>query len=178
MELNYGKSIEVSINFWEKYIPIAHEKFGLTTGAGLKYNSYDLVQDIVIVNQNNLTSGFGDSTREISKNRFKTNSLYVPLMLETNRGRDADHSFHLAVGGTVGYTYGTRTKQKYKQDGDEFKKKDRNDFNVNAFQFAAIARVGYGDFTLYATYNLTPLFDKNKGPEVYPFTVGLSLVSF
>ena len=178
LELNYRKSVELSINFWEKYLPIANEKFGITTGAGLKYNSYDLVKDVVIVNQNDITNWDEDSTRSISKNRFKTNSLYVPVMLETNLGKDADHSFHLAVGGTVGYTYGNRTKQKYKQEGDEFKNKDRNDFNVNDFQFAAIARVGYGDFTLYATYNLTPLFDKNKGPEVYPFTIGLSLMSF
>ena len=99
-------------------------------------------------------------------------------MLETSLGKDADHSFYLAAGGTVTYILNSRTKQKYKEDGKNFKKKDKNDFNVNPFQFAATARVGYGDFTLYATYNLTPLFEKDKGPEVIPFTIGLSLLSF
>jgi hypothetical protein len=179
LELNYGtKSLEVAINVWEKFIPIAEEKFGIVTGLGLKYNNYDIAKDIVIVDIMDSTFGIVDSTRAIYKNKFKTTMIHVPLMFETNLGRDADHSFHLAVGGIVGYRIGSKTKQKYKQDGDREKKKDRGDFNINPFQFAATARVGYGDFTLYASYNLTPLFDKNKGPEIYPFTVGLSLVSF
>lgn len=178
LELNYAKSVEFSFNFWEKYMPIAKEKFGIVTGMGIRYNSYDLEKEVVVVNQMDSTFAVEDPTRSITKNRFKTNSIQVPLMLETNIGVDAKHSFHLAVGGLASYTFGTRTKQKYKQEGDNFKVKDRNDFNVNDFQFAATARVGYGDFTLYASYNMTPLFEKDKGPELYPFTVGLSLVSF
>ena len=178
LELDYSKSLEVSINFWEKYIPIAKEKFGIMTGMGLKYNNYAIDKNVRVVNENNITTFTVDSARELKKNRFKTTSVQVPLMLETNIGKDAAHSFHLAAGGMVNWRIGSKTKQKYKEDGDNFKKKDRNDFNINPFQFAAVARIGYGDFTLYASYNLTPLFDKNKGPEVYPFTVGLSLVSF
>lgn len=179
MDVDYGfKSLEVALNVWEEYIPIAKEKFGLMTGIGVKYNNYALKKDVIVTNQNDVTTFFEDSTRKINKNKFKTTSLHVPLMLETNLGKDADHSFHLAVGGMVTYLLGSKTKQKYKQDGDKFKVKDRNDFNTNPFRFAATARIGYGDFTLYATYSLTPLFENNKGPELYPFTVGLSIVSF
>ncbi len=178
LELNYRKSLEISFNLWEKYMPIWEEKLGLVTGAGFKFNNYDLVQDVVVINQMDSTIGVVDPTRSINKNRFKTTAIHVPLMLETNLGKDADHSFHLAAGGTVTYMLNTRTKQKYKQDGERYKNKDKSDFNVNDFQFAATARVGYGDFTLYATYNLTPLFENNKGPEVYPFTVGLSFLHF
>lgn len=179
LEVNYGsKSLEVGINFWEKYIPIAKEKFGLMTGMGVKWNTYELAKDVRLVNDNDVTGFTVDSARSISKNKFKTSTLQLPLMLETNIGKDAAHSFHLAAGGAVNWVYGTKTKQKYEEDGDKYKKKDKNDFNVNTFQFSALARVGYGDFTLYASYNLTPLFDKNKGPEVYPFTVGLSVISF
>lgn len=180
LDIDYGtKSLEVAINVWEKYMPIAKEKFGLMTGLGIKYNGYSLNKDVLIVNQNDSTFALPeDPTKSISKNKFKTTSIHMPLMVETNLGKDAEHSFHLAVGGMVNWRIGSKTKQKYKQDGDRFKEKDRNDFNINTFQFAAIARVGYGDFTLYASYSLTPLFEKDKGPEVYPFTVGLSLVSF
>ena len=178
LELNYRKSLEISFNLWEKYMPIWEEKIGLVTGAGFKFNNYDLVQDVVIVNQMDSVFGVVDPTRSINKNRFKTTAVHVPLMLETNLGKDADHSFHLAVGGTVTYMLNTRTKQKDKQNGENYKKKDKSDFNVNDFQFAATARVGYGDFTVYATYNLTPLFENNKGPEVYPFTVGVAFMHF
>ena len=172
------KSLEVAINVWEKYMPIAKEKFGLMTGLGIKYNSYELDQDLLIVNQNDSTFAIEIPEREISKNKFKTTSIHLPLMFETNLGKDADHSFHMAVGGMVNWRIIAKTKQKYEIDGDRFKEKDRNDFNINTFQFAAVARVGYGDFTVYASYNLTPLFEDNQGPEVYPFTVGISVSSF
>lgn len=178
LELNYRKSFEVSFNLWEKYMPIWEEKIGLVTGVGIKYNNYDLVKDVIVVNQMDSTFAVTDPNRSINKNKFKTSAIHVPLMLETNLGKDAKHSFHLAAGGTVTYIVNSRTKQKYKEDGKSFKKKDKNDFNVNPFQFAATARVGYGDFTLYATYNLTPLFENNKGPEVIPFTVGVSVMTF
>ena len=159
-------------------MPIAKEKFGLMTGLGIKYNSYELDQDLLIVNQNDSTFAIEIPEREISKNKFKTTSIHLPLMFETNLGKDADHSFHMAVGGMVNWRIIAKTKQKYEIDGDRFKEKDRNDFNINTFQFAAVARVGYGDFTVYASYNLTPLFEDNQGPEVYPFTVGISVSSF
>jgi hypothetical protein len=178
LELNYRKSFEISFNLWEKYLPIWEEKLGLVTGAGFKFNNYDLVQDVIVVNRLGSTFGEVDSNRSINKNRLKTTSIHVPLMLETNLGKDAKHSFHLAAGGMVTYILNTRTKQKYKEGGENFKKKVKSDFNVNDFQFAATARVGYGDVTLYATYNLTPLFENNKGPEVIPFTIGLSLMTF
>ncbi|MBL4710272.1 MAG: PorT family protein [Flavobacteriales bacterium] len=179
LDVDYGtKSLEIAINIWEKYMPITKEKFGLMTGLGIKYNGYSLKNDVLVVNQSDSTFGVEDPTKNLSKNKFKTTSLQVPFMLETNLGKDAEHSFHLAVGAMVNWRIGSKTKQKYKQDGERFKKKDKNDFNINPFQFAAVARLGYGDFTLYASYSLTPLFEKDKGPEVYPFTVGLSLVSF
>ena len=49
---------------------------------------------------------------------------------------------------------------------------------MNDFRFNAVARVGYGDFTLFAAYSLTPMFDKDDGPEIYPFTVGISMFSW
>jgi len=54
------------------------------------------------------------------------------------------------------------------------KDKDRSSFNINAFEYAATARVGYKDVGLFATYSLTPLFESGKGPELTPFSIGIS----
>lgn len=178
MDLNYRKSISIALNFWEWYIPVAKEKLGFSTGMGFEFNNYALDRDITMVSTEDTTFGAVDLTKDIEKNRFKTTMLNVPLMLETNIGKDAAHSFHLAVGGQVSYRVGSKTKQIYDQAGTERKVKDRTDFNMNDFRFNAVARVGYGDFTVFASYSLTPLFEKDKGPELYPFTVGLSLVSW
>jgi len=45
---------------------------------------------------------------------------------------------------------------------------------VNPFRYDIIARVGYGDFTIFATYSLSSLFQPYKGPAVYPFSAGVN----
>jgi hypothetical protein len=37
-------------------------------------------------------------------------------------------------------------------------------------------RVGYGDFVLYANYSLTDFFQKGKGPDITPFTIGVRVI--
>ena len=178
MDLDYGRSISLSINFFEQYIPIADEKFGISTGLGFEFNKYALSRDYTIIANRDSTFGIQDTTKAVQKNLFKSEVLNWPVMLETNIGKDAKHSFHIALGGMVTYRLGAKTKQIFSQEGQEYKVKNRTDFNTNPFLFSLVARVGYGDFTLFANYSLTPLFESNKGPELYPFTIGLSLVSF
>ena len=178
LDLNYGKSISFAWNFYEKYIPIAKEKFGIMTGMGIEVNNYDLDRDVDIVTNGDTTFGIVSTTKSISKNRLKTTMINVPLMLETNIGKDAKHSFHLAAGALFSYRLGSKTKQKYSEDGKDYKVKNRNDFNMNPFRASLAARVGYGQFTLFANYSITEMFEDNDGPEIYPFTVGISLAAF
>lgn len=178
MDLNYAKSISVAINFMEYYIPVVQEKIGFSTGLGFEFNSYDLDRDYSIFSNKDTTVGIADDSKNIEKNKFRSTMLNLPIMLETNIGKTAKNSFHLAVGGMASYRLGSKTKQIFSQNGSDYKVKNRTDFNMNPFRFSAVARIGYGDFTLFAAYSLTPLFEKDKGPELYPFTVGLSLVSF
>ena len=179
LDLNYGKSIAISLNFWEQYIPIAKEKFGIMTGMGFEFNNYDLDRDIDIISTKDSTYGVAAiATKSINKNRLKATMLNVPLMLETNIGKDAKHSFHLAAGALFSYRVGSKTKQKYSENGKDYKVKNRNDYNMNPFRASLAARVGYGHFTLFANYSLTEMFEGNDGPEIYPFTVGISLAAF
>ncbi len=178
MDLNYRKSISVAINFCEWYIPVVKEKIGFSTGLGFEFNNYDLDRDITVLTNKDTTIGVANPNRTIEKNRFKSTMLNLPLFLETNIGKDAEHSFHLAIGGQISYRVGSKTKQIYNENEKDYKVKNRTDFNMNDFRFNAVARIGYGDFTLFAAYSLTPMFEKDKGPELYPFTVGISLVSF
>ena len=178
MDLDYARSFTISLNFFEQYIPIFNEKFGISTGLGFEFTKYALSRDISIYADKDTTFGFTDSSKSIQKNLFKTEMINWPIMLETNLGKDAKHSFHLAAGGMVSYRLGAKTKQKYSQGGTDFKSKDRGDFNTNPFMFSLVARVGYGNFTIFANYSLTPLFEDNHGPEIYPFSIGISLASF
>lgn len=191
MELDYSKSWVFSLNFYEHFFKIYQHHFGLVTGLGLEYNNYELKHNVRLIQNgggfvsNNLnaynqnyTWGVVDSTFNFSKNRFKTFYINAPLMFEINTGDHKNKSFHLSAGAIVGYKFTTRMKYKYKDNGDEQKIKDDQNFNTNPFKVALTARVGYGWLNFFATYSLTPLFESGRGPELYPVSVGMTLLGF
>ena len=178
MDQNYWGSWYLAFNIVDEYIPFWEEKIGMTIGFGIEFNKYKLSRSYDIVNVNDSTFGIVDSMKVIDKNLFKSTMLNLPIMLETNLGKDAEHSFHLSAGAMLSYRLGSKTKQKYSLDGEKYKDKSRGDFNMEEWRLSLVARVGYGRFTVFANYSLTPFFKEDRGPELYPFSVGIALVPF
>jgi hypothetical protein len=187
LDLNYAKSVVVNLNPFEKYIPIKGDRFGILTGLGFQFNSYDLKTNnrlfttVATDSTNSQISSFRDTVNmaSVSKNKFKATYLTVPILLEYNDGKLASKGFHFAAGMVFGYKIGSKNKMKYTTpSGDNRKDKYRDDFNLNPFSMALTTRFGIGWVNLFATYNITTLFEKNKGPELYPFTVGVTLLDF
>ena len=174
------RSLSWSFNFYEEKIRLIKNHVGILTGAALTYNSYGIKTNARI--QHNADSTFAtqipDSVYRFSKNKLRATYLRVPLMLEFNTSEDPERTFHLAVGAIGGLRIGSITKQFYEIDGQEYRDRVKSDFNLNSFTLDAAVRVGYRNFTLWANYGLTPLFEDGKGPEVYPLSVGLSLAMF
>jgi hypothetical protein len=117
-----------------------------------------------------------DSLNTFDKNKLRTTYIKVPVMLEFNTSEDPKRSFHIAAGVIGGVRIGSITKQEYKVDDAKHKNRVKDDFNFSPITLDAAFRIGYGNLTLFANYGLTPLFEKDKGPEVYPVTVGLAIL--
>ena len=102
--------------------------------------------------------------------------LRVPLILEvqfpsTIRAKRV----YISAGVVAGLKLGSHTKVVYKADGGKSKDKNNDDFNISPFRYGVTARVGYGGFSLFGDYYFSPMFVKDKGPSLNPFTVGLAL---
>jgi hypothetical protein len=177
LDQKYQKSINVNLNFFEQNVNLIRNHVGLVTGLGFSWNNYRF-DDNVRLNK-------GDNKLELSKvnvegttyekSKLVNTYLTLPVMLEiqTNK-RTKANSFHITGGVVGGWRIGTHAKYVF-DDGSRQKDKDRTDFYMNPFKLDAIAKVGWGVINLYATYSLTPMFQKNKGPELYPFAVGICL---
>ena len=48
------------------------------------------------------------------------------------------------------------------------------DMYVNPVGVNLLAQAGYGDFGLYLRYSTTSLFQKDKGPEMSPYSFGIA----
>ncbi|MDE5422965.1 PorT family protein [Ancylomarina sp. DW003] len=181
MDLNLVKSIAVNLNFLQYDISLQKDKntIGLVTGMGLEWNNYRFDQDITLKEVDGMI--YPDPINpDWSVKKSKLTSLYltVPLLMEFQIPVKNDHRIHLSAGLVGGLRLGTHTKIKYKKKGNTHKDKDRDDYNLQAFRYSAQVRLGYRAINLFATYGMTDFFRNNKGPELTPFTIGLTLVRF
>ncbi len=182
MDLNLVKSIAVNLNFLQYDISLQKTKtnIGIVTGMGLEWNNYRFDQDITLKEGEDGMIYPDPINPDWSVKKSKLTSLYltVPLLMEFQIPVKNDHKLHISAGLIGGLRLGTHTKIKYKRKGNSHKDKDRDDYNLQAFRYSAHARIGYRAINLFATYGMTDLFRKNKGPELTPYTIGLTLVRF
>lgn len=176
MELNYGKSFMMNLNFAEFNAKLIGEKLLFTTGLGFRFNRYAFKNTTTTLSYND-TQVFPivDSIKSFDKNYLNTSYLSAPLYLTLVPGKDAAKSFHISVGAVVNYRIGSRIKQKYMLNDQKLKDVSRGHYHLNPFLVDASVRFGVGDFTAFANYSLTAMFEKNKGPQYYPFSAGISL---
>jgi hypothetical protein len=180
MELDYSRSFNWQFNLWQQNIHLVKNYLNLCTGLGFDINRYQFANKVKLNPDSAFTWGNVDSTGTFSykKNRLTSYYITVPLLLDINTSSNPHKAFHISVGVVGKYLLGARTKQIVEKNGDTYKQIRNDGYNLNPFQFNAYASVGYGNVTLYAQYGLNEMFQHNKGPELYPFSVGVRLANW
>jgi hypothetical protein len=177
MELIHEKSVEVSIYPWQESLRIIGSQVGLVSTIGIQYNNYRFdLNDLSDLNETTIDwfPPFSETAR-VGKAKLTALSLNVPVMLEfqipNNRNNE---NFYVGAGVIGGLRLKSHTKIIYHDDRSSFKRKKRDDFDLNTFRYSYIARVGYNNFGIYGTYSPISLFRNEKGPDLYPFSIGVS----
>ncbi len=177
-ELDEFASRTISLNFGETKLRLIKDYVGITTGLGVQYNSYKFKNDYTFFKSRDTLTAFVDSTISLKKNKLRTGWVNVPLLLEFNTSLSQSNNVHLAAGVVGGWNFGNMYKQKLKRDGEREKRKVKDEWHVNDFKLEAMVRLGYKSFNLFATYQVTELFDTDKALALHPVTVGLTVVAF
>lgn len=183
MDINTGRSWNVNLNLFQHSFGFGTDIFGLVTGLGLEFNDYHFDGNNNI--QKDATSGntailvyskLGD-TINLEKSKISTGYLTLPLMLEFQLPGSVKNSkrIHIAAGVIGGLKMGSHSKVEYYVNGKLQKDIVNSDFNIRSLRYAYTVRVGYGNLSVFANYYATTFFEQGKGPELYPFAIGLSL---
>ncbi len=179
-KLFWSNVLDLNLLQWSIGMQSSRNTIGLVTGVGLGLQTYRL---------NNNTSIREDADGKIypvslyyednQKSKFSSVYLGVPLLLEFQVPiNHYANRLYLSAGIQAGNRLNSHTKIKYRKDGKKEKLKSPDDFSMRDMRYSAMVRLGYRRINVFATYDLVPLFKDTKGPEVYPFSVGLSLLSF
>lgn len=175
LELNYPRSIGVSWNIVQKNIHVYKNYVNIVTGLGLDWSIYGFRNNVTLRHDTNWVAATTD-TIDYKRNRLRAMYVQAPIMIEFNTNPDANRSFHIGAGVLLGYNiFDNKLKQKYELGGQDHKNIVRDDFNVNPVRYGLTARVGYGDYSLFANYNLSTFFEKDRGPKMYPVQAGVHI---
>ena len=146
--------------------------FGLAYGLG--FSSQNVHTDGVLYYDDSETSNFfakvPDSLdHETNKVSLNFVDLALELRLRTSENSKGK-SFKLSGGLKGGYLVQSHTKYEDKNG----KYKGYNLVGLNYLQYGVTGRIGYGSIALSAYYSLVDVFKKDKGPELTPFSAGIS----
>ncbi len=119
--------------------------------------------------------------------KYKLVNVFLELPVEfrfSSNPENSNKSFKVAIGAKVGVQVDAHTKGKrwVNKNGniiagfdDKYVQKNKDKYFFNGNPLVATARVGYGVFTFFGTYQITSLIKTGLGPQVRPWCVGLCL---
>ncbi len=161
----------------------------LSTGYGLGIGSSNIFFKNTFINLKSQTSTlpFVDvSTSSVNHySKFKLTTLFVEVPLELRYAADPvtpDRGLKASAGIKLGYLINAYTKGKDALDaagntiyGPTFKEKEYDTRFINHTRVAITGRLGIGVFSIDFSYQVTNFLKANTGPNIYPYSVGLTL---
>ena len=176
------RSNSLFVNLVQQSIGLQRNRntIGLVTGVGLQLQSFRLDRNTTI--EQTASGRIIPKTlyfQENQKSKFSMAYLTVPLLFEFQIPvNHYENRLYLSGGMFAGLRISSHTKIKYRLDKKKEKLKTPDDFSLHKYRYGMMLRTGYRWVNLFCLYDLHPLFKKEMGPEVTPFTFGFTFVSF
>jgi hypothetical protein len=151
-------------------------------GAGIASDHILFSKTNVGIKENTATIHFTNAadTNNFKKTKLATVYLEAPVEFRFSAAPLTGNGLKFAVGVKVGTLINAHTRNtKYQVKGSTAvsdhveKEASKKFFNKN--RLSVMGRVGYGHFSLFASYQFSPLFRDGLGPVVKPYSIGITL---
>jgi len=168
------RAINQGINIYTMYtFPIKKSSFTFAIGAGI--GSHNLYSKGVL--KTNDTRSYFSPNKGVSYDKSKLNVTYVDFPLELRFKNKAQ--YRASVGFKLGVLISDHTKYKGNNDKQKsVKEKSIGVDNLENLRYGITALAGYKWINVTFFYSLTNVFVKDKGPQVYPISIGIALRPF
>ena len=158
--------------------PIKKSNMSFAAGLGINTSVVYLDKQMLV----NTDTGSVTAARIIADptpgKRYKVNTTYLQAPFELryfSNKQNRNMGFKAAVGVTVGAFLGAHTKELTSVGGINVKYKENTKRYYSPWNFAATARIGWGNMSVFGSYNITNVFKENNGPALTPASVGFCI---
>jgi len=161
--------------------PIKQSHFSFAPGIGISTSNIYFDKQILSLNQR------GDSMRFINvdtsgiESQYKSskyNYTYLEMPLELryfSNKNNRNKGFKMSAGVKVGLLIGAKTRVKHNIIGTSIIEKVNSRRYLATWRFVPTLRMGYGNFSVFGSYQVNSLFNPGEGPAVYPLSIGISI---
>ena len=140
-----------------------------------KYNIYEKLPAGVGANESyfyNAPKTFKGQTIDVKKSKLSITYIDVPFGFKYKTTSNA----HFTLGFKVGWKIDAHTKYKGSDlngSGYQVEEKSMKLRNIDNFHYGPFAEIGYKWVGASVFYQLSPVFEKDLGPQISPISVGL-----
>ncbi len=171
--------IEINLLQFSQGLQQSRNTIGLITGIGVELQSWHLDKRISITEGSTRIEPVELTYDDPGKSKVVSGYLSIPLLIEFQVPmKEYGNRLYFSTGVILSKRLSTHTKVKYTHQDKDYKLKSPNDYYMRDYHYSATFRIGYRWINLFASYDLQPLFNGEKGPEVFPYSVGFALISF
>lgn len=162
--------------------PISNSHFSFAAGLGISSSNIYFDQQTAVMNTASSKITFQDvdtaSAKYFKRSKLNTTYLEAPFELRYFANKDnRNRGFKMAIGMHVGTLLGAHSKTRHSGPGisDIITEKVGTKRYVQGWRFVPVLRIGWGNFSVYGTYSISSLFNDGAGPQVYPYSIGISI---
>ncbi|HEY5368174.1 MAG TPA: outer membrane beta-barrel protein [Hanamia sp.] len=158
-------------------------KLALAGGVGISTSNIFFKEVNIDMTAMSATLPFTDlsSSDHFKKYKMATTYLQIPLEFRYfSKPGEPNKSFKAAIGLKVGTLLNAHTKGKNMEDkngqvGNQYTQKEASKKFISGSQFMGTARVGYGIFSVFGSYQLNSVLKPGTGPTMHLFQIGLTV---
>ncbi len=171
--LNLSRSWEFGFNI----ISLAHNfrknpHWGLNFGVNWGYRSFSFNGNRALL-KTDKQAYFAESNEEnsYSNSRLRHFFFRIPITMEWQQKLGREDKLFFNIGPEFEIRHGVKSFTHINGGG---KQRVGKDMYVRPVSVNLLVQAGYGDFGLYLRYSTTNLFQKDKGPEMSPYSFGIA----
>ena len=178
-----------TVNFYYQYpFRLFKSNFSFVPGIGLSLERWKFTNNATLPAKPlpdgtyPLVSAYTLFPGTINRSQLINNYVEMPLEFryDTNP-EDIARSLSVSIGGRFGVLYDSFTKVDYRDNAENKSTKDKQFHGMNPFRYGIVGRLGVGGFSLFGYFNLSPMFEDGKGPQMTTMsssTFGISINGF
>ena len=157
--------------------------FSAAIGAGVGTDNIFFDKTYIGIKDNTTTLTIQDVSDTTHFKKYKLSTAWLEAPIELRYSFDPENpgkSWKIALGIKVGTLVNAHTKGKTWQNSQgqtliSYTQKESSKRFFNSTRIVPTLRVGYGHFSLFGAYQVGTLFKTGLGPDVRPFTAGLTI---